>query len=50
MAPATDVRDELDMVTLPSPGKADAANRKSVARETRWPREARVVQSRTAGR
>ena len=34
LAPATDVHDELDLVTIPSVGKADPAPRKSVARET----------------
>jgi integrase len=34
LAPATDVHDELDLVTIPSLGKADAP-RKSAARETR---------------
>ena len=50
LAPATDVHDELDLVTIPSPGKADAAPRKSAARETRSSRKARAVQARTAGR
>src|SRR6266853_4458399 len=35
LAPATDVHDELDLVTIPSVGKADPAPRKSAARETR---------------
>jgi hypothetical protein len=50
LAPATDVHDELDLVTIPSPGKADTAPRKSAARETRSSRKARAVQSRAAGR
>ena len=50
LAPATDVHDELDLVTIPSPGKADAAPRKSAARETRSSRKARAAQSRAAGR
>ncbi len=51
LAPAaTDVHDELDLVTIPSPGKADAAPRKSAARETRSSRKAQAVQSRAAGR
>jgi hypothetical protein len=40
LAPATDVRDELDLVTIPCFGKADPALRKSAARETRSPRHA----------
>jgi hypothetical protein len=35
LAPATDVHDELDLVTIPSVGKAAPAPRKSAARETR---------------
>ena len=35
LAPATDVRDELDLVTILCVGKADRAARKSAARETR---------------
>ena len=50
LAPATDVHDELDLVTIPSPGKADTAPRESAARETRSSRKARAVQSRAAGR
>jgi hypothetical protein len=49
LAPATDVHDELDLVTIPSLGKADAAPRKSAARETLSSRKARAVQSRAAG-
>ena len=35
LAPATDVHDALDLVTIPSVGKAAPAPRKSAARETR---------------
>jgi hypothetical protein len=35
LAPATDVHDELDLVTIPSVGKVDPAPRKSAAREPR---------------
>ena len=35
LAPATDVQDALDLVTIPSLGKADPAPRKSAASETR---------------
>ena len=35
LAPATDVHDELDLVTIPSVGKAAPAPRNSAARETR---------------
>jgi hypothetical protein len=35
LAPATDVHDELDLVTIPSVGKTTPAPRKSAARETR---------------
>jgi len=41
LAPATDVHDELDLVTIPSVGKADLAPRKSAARATRSSRKAR---------
>ena len=40
LAPATDVHDELDLVTIPSVGKADPAPRKSAARETHSSRKA----------
>ena len=40
LAPATDVHEELDLVTIPSIGKADPAPRKSAARETRSPQTA----------
>jgi hypothetical protein len=33
LAPATDVQDEVDLVTIPSIGKADPASRKSPARD-----------------
>jgi integrase/recombinase XerD len=49
LAPATDVHDEVDLVTIPSVGKADAAPRKAAARESRSSRKARLVQSRAAG-
>jgi integrase len=45
LAPATDVHDELDLVTIPSVGKAAPAPRKSVARETGTPRKGRPVRS-----
>jgi hypothetical protein len=35
LAPATDVHDEVDLVTIPSIGKAEAVPRKSVVRDTR---------------
>src|SRR6266849_919436 len=41
LAPATDVHDEVDLVTIPSVGKADPAPRKSAARESRSSRKAR---------
>jgi len=41
LAPATDVHDELDLVTIPRVGTADPAPRKSAARETLSPRKAR---------
>ena len=50
LAPATDVHDEVDLVTIPSVGKADPAPRKSAARESRSSRKARSVQSRAAGK
>jgi len=49
LAPATDVHDEVDLVTIPSVGKADAAPRKAAARESRSSRKARLVQSRAVG-
>jgi hypothetical protein len=48
LAPATDVHDEVDLVTIPSVGKADAAPRKSAACETRSSRKAQAVRSRAA--
>ena len=45
LAPATDVHDELDLVTIPSVGKAAPAPRKSAAREMGSPRKGRPVQS-----
>jgi integrase len=48
LAPATDVHDEVDLVKIPSVGKADPAPRKSAARESRSSRKARSVQSRAA--
>ncbi len=49
LAPATDVHDEVDLVTIPSVGKADPAPRKSAARETRSYRKTRSGPSRAAG-
>jgi len=49
LAPATDVHDEVDLVTIPSVGKTGAAPRKAAARESRSSRKARSVQSRAAG-
>src|SRR6266496_3305168 len=40
LAPATDVHDQLDLVTIPFVGKADPAPRKSAARESRSSRKA----------
>jgi integrase/recombinase XerD len=40
LAPATDVHDEVDLVTIPSIGKAEPALRKSAVRETRSTRKA----------
>ena len=40
LAPATDVHDELDLVTIPAVGKAAPAPRKSAAREARSSRKA----------
>jgi hypothetical protein len=39
LAPATDVHDALDLVTIPSVGKAAPAPRKATARETGSPRK-----------
>src|SRR5581483_12183952 len=40
LAPATDVHDEVDLVKIPSIGKAEPAPRKSAVRETRSSRKA----------
>jgi hypothetical protein len=40
LAPATDVHDEVDLITIPSIGKAEPAPRKSAVRETRSSRKA----------
>jgi hypothetical protein len=40
LAPATDVHDELDLVTIPSVGKAAPVPRTSAARETHSSRKA----------
>ncbi len=40
LAPATDVHDEVDLVTIPSIGNAEPALRKSAVRETRSSRKA----------
>jgi len=45
LAPATDVHDELDLVTIPSVGKAAPAPQKAPARETGTPRMGRPVRS-----
>ena len=44
LSPATDVHDELDLVTIPSVGKADPAPRKAPARETGQSRKGRTAQ------
>ena len=44
LAPATDVRDELDLVTIPSLVKAAPAPRKAPVRETGQSREGRTAQ------
>jgi len=46
LAPATDVHDQVDLVTIPSLGKADPVPRKSAARETRSSKKTRAVPSR----
>ena len=46
LAPATDVHDEVDLVTIPSLGKIETTPRKSPARETRSARKADTVKSR----
>ena len=43
LAPATDVHDELDLVTIPSVVKADPAPRKAPARETGQSRKGRTA-------
>jgi hypothetical protein len=48
LAPATDVHDEVDLVTIPSLGKTDPVPRKSAGRETRSSRKPRPAPSRTA--
>ncbi|MGD0120443.1 MAG: site-specific integrase [Candidatus Binatus sp.] len=45
LAPATDVHDELDLVTIPSVGKAAPAPRKTPERETGSPRKGRPARS-----
>jgi hypothetical protein len=45
LAPATDVHDELDLVTIPCVGKAAPASRRAPAREMGSPRKGRPVQS-----
>jgi len=45
LAPTTDVHGELDLVTIPSVGKAAPAPRKSAVRETGTPRKGRPVRS-----
>ena len=49
LAPATDVHDELDLVTIPSVGKAAPAPRKSAARETRSLRKGGRSHARAQG-
>ena len=49
LAPATDVQDALDLVTIPSLGKADPAPRKSAARETRSLRKGGRSHARAEG-
>jgi hypothetical protein len=45
LAPATDVHDELDLVTIPSIGKTAPAPRKAPERETSSPRKERPARS-----
>jgi integrase/recombinase XerD len=45
LAPATDVHDELDLVTIPSIGKTAPAPRKAPERETSSPRKGRPARS-----
>jgi hypothetical protein len=49
LAPATDVHDALDLVTMPSVGKAAPASRKSAARETRSLRKGGRSHARAEG-
>ena len=49
LAPATDVHDALDLVTIPSVGKVDPAPRKSAARETRSLRKGGRSHARAEG-
>ncbi len=49
LAPATDVHDELDLVTIPSVGRAAPAPRKSAARETRSLRKGARSHARAEG-
>ena len=49
LAPATDVHDALDLVTIPSVGKSAPAPRKSAARETRSLRKGRRSHARAEG-
>jgi hypothetical protein len=44
LAPATDVHDELDLVTIPSVGKAAPVPRKAPERETGQSRKGRTAQ------
>jgi hypothetical protein len=49
LVPATDVHDQLDLVTIPSVGKAAPAPRKSAARETRSLRKGGRSHARAEG-
>jgi hypothetical protein len=49
LAPATDVHDELDLVTIPSVGKAAPVPRKAPARETRSLRKGGRSHARAEG-
>jgi hypothetical protein len=44
LAPATDVHDELDLVTIPSVGKVAPAPRKSAAPRDPFPSEGRTIE------
>ncbi len=48
LAPATDVQDELDLVTIPCLDKIEILPRKSVAKETNCSRKAARAKSRLA--